>query len=813
MATAEESTQHSVSVWDVPIGAEVNVGWRHVVILLVTVGIGSVVGGLGTMSFPVGDTPSGFAPSAAVQVVAGIWFGGWGVLAGVIFPAIVRSLAGPDNVLGRVLADIVLCGLPAIWFRFSRPDPGLSQRGDRLMYLLVVVIIANLLAAMIGVSYLMIVEIEGRGLGRWLARVLAWFAAGAGPCLVLGLPILRTLSPVITRSSLFCRSWWQSVANVGPAIRRFRHQPIIVKIMVGLSAAGFLPLLFVMAVGLWDDYRQAMRQAVDMQRQLTEQIENDLEKILSGHEQLLERYAKRLTKSQAVESFETESPVLSPLFPSVMADVQRVPTELILSLIDNDQAKALESGQMILTIGPGAPPKRSEAVNLMRLVATGKDASIVLVDSIDLSELEKAVFDATLARGHEYALATASGRQFLRSANFHRSQSSHNEGTFTESVEGSTLLYYRHSLQTTGWILELMIPQASGVKWALAQRRGSTHDYTPGITSLALFVALAVGGYLARTLEQPVRDLTRTVRQAGRLDVEVEAVVHGHDEIGELAASFNEMSRQLRRSIAALERTTAEKERLSFEFELAADLQRRILPVRPPMVPGFDIAGLCEPAREVGGDFFDWQMLSEIRLGLLIGDACGKGMGAAFLINQARSVALAHLQDSSAAGAVLRRTNNTLFQSRTMEDAFTTMFCMILSVPSRRLDYASAGHPPAILYRPATREMMALDSAGRPLGLDLENPIESGDATLMVGDVLVAFTDGVLDASNPAGEQFGRARLEQTVRDHANLGAAELALCIKQEVLAFCDSAAQFDDLTVLVVRAIENDDSTAINS
>src|SRR2546425_135088 len=77
-------------------------------------------------------------------------------------------------------------------------------------------------------------------------------------------------------------------------------------------------------------------------------------------------------------------------------------------------------------------------------------------------------------------------------------------------------------------------------------------------------------------------------------------------------------------------------------------------------------------------------------------------------------------------GAVLRRTNHTLYQSRTMDDAFTTMFCVILSLPSRRLDYASAGHPPAILFRPATGEMAALDTGGRPLGLDPENPIEDG---------------------------------------------------------------------------------------
>jgi sigma-B regulation protein RsbU (phosphoserine phosphatase) len=329
------------------------------------------------------------------------------------------------------------------------------------------------------------------------------------------------------------------------------------------------------------------------------------------------------------------------------------------------------------------------------------------------------------------------------------------------------------------------------------------------ITSLALFGALMIGGYLARALERPIRDLTRTVREAGRLDIDVEAVVHGNDEVGELATTFNEMSRQLRRSIAALERTTAEKERLRYEFDVAAQLQRRILPPEPPRPPGFDIAGLCEPAREVGGDFYDWTELSDIRFGLLIGDACGKGMGAAFLINESRSIIRAHLQDTPSAGAALRRTNHTLFESRTLDDTFTTMLCMVLTVPSRRLDFASAGHPSAIFYRPSTGEMAELNTTGWPLGLEPENAIGEGTVTLVAGDVVVGFTDGVIDATNPQGEQFGRSRLEQIVRENHSLCASELTLHIKQEVLNFCAEAAQFDDLTLLVIHVTDETSGT----
>lgn len=810
MATVQAEDQAG-NIWDPVPDGPATIGWRHVFAALVTIGMGTVVSGLGTLSFPVGDTPSGFAPATAIQVVAGIWFGGWGVLSGLIFPAVVRSLAGPENTPGRVLVDLILSGMPALWFRVSRRDPRLDTRGDRIAFLLVVVGLTNLVAAVVGTGYMMMFESAEWGMRRWVTGVLAWFASGAGPCLVFGLPLLRTLSPVVIRSSLFCRGWWSSPASLGPTLRRFRHQPIIVKILLGLGAAGFLPLLIVVAVGLLDDYRQARQQAIATQRGLASQIEVDLEQMLAGHEDLVSREADRLSRSPLPTALNERTTALSPLFPSLLADVQAVPQESLdeSQELDNEQAQALARGRTIITIGPGPRPKRSECVKVMRMVTAGNAAGTVIIDSIELAELEKTLFAATRQRKHEYGLFTASGRHILASSNFRRPASTQPIGDFTEAAGGDTLLFHRGVLARPMWTLELMIPQASGVKGALGLRR----DNTAVITSIALFAALMVGGYLARTLERPIRDLTRTVRQAGRLDIEVEAAVYGHDEIGELATTFNEMSRQLRRSIAALERTTAEKERLSYEFEVAAELQRRILPVEPPRAAGFDIAGLCEPAREVGGDFYDWTELSDIRLGLLVGDACGKGMAAAFLINESRSVVRAHLQDTPSAGAALRRTNHTLFHSRTLDDVFTTMFCMVLTIPSRRLDFASAGHPSAIMYRPSTGEMTGLDAVGWPLGLEPENAIEEATITLVPGDIVVAFTDGVIDATNQASEQFGRERLEQLVRDHCELSAGELSQLVKRIVLDFCGDSAQFDDLTLLVIRATETGPADGVDA
>ena len=117
------------------------------------------------------------------------------------------------------------------------------------------------------------------------------------------------------------------------------------------------------------------------------------------------------------------------------------------------------------------------------------------------------------------------------------------------------------------------------------------------------------------------------------------------------------------------------------------------------------------------------------------------------------------------------------------------------------------------MIRPSTGEMAELDTGGRPLGLEPENPVEDGSATLMIGDVVVAFTDGVLDATNPADEPFGRSRLEQLVRENHLLPAAELARLVEQTVQHYRGTAAQFDDLTLFVIRSIEAEPSGEASS
>src|SRR5437870_4621188 len=145
------SNDAAASVWDIPPGTELSVGWRHLGVLVALVAIGTLVGVLATLNFPVGETRTQFTPAAAIQVVAGIWFGGWGILAGVLFPALVRLLSGVDNVVGGIPGDLILSGLPAVWFRVYRCDPRLFRRHDRLTFLAVAVVAANLLAALAGV--------------------------------------------------------------------------------------------------------------------------------------------------------------------------------------------------------------------------------------------------------------------------------------------------------------------------------------------------------------------------------------------------------------------------------------------------------------------------------------------------------------------------------------------------------------------------------------------------------------------------------------------------------------------------------------
>jgi sigma-B regulation protein RsbU (phosphoserine phosphatase) len=245
-----------------------------------------------------------------------------------------------------------------------------------------------------------------------------------------------------------------------------------------------------------------------------------------------------------------------------------------------------------------------------------------------------------------------------------------------------------------------------------------------------------------------------------------------------------------------------EREKLRMEKELfaAREVISSLLPDHVPRLPGFDFASYSQPARVVGGDYFDFITMENGLCGICLGDVSGKGLPAALLMASAQATVRSQALTLPSPGASLARSNNLLFQS-TDAEKFVTLFLGILDPATRRLTYCNAGHQYPILLSPHRKEPLYLKTGGIMLGMIEQLPYEEETVELASDDVLLVVSDGITEAMNLHGEQFGEQRLEGVIRNHAAETAAEIVEAIVDAVAAHTESAEQMDDMTILAMK------------
>ena len=242
-----------------------------------------------------------------------------------------------------------------------------------------------------------------------------------------------------------------------------------------------------------------------------------------------------------------------------------------------------------------------------------------------------------------------------------------------------------------------------------------------------------------------------------------------------------------------------DKRRLDSDLALARDVMEDLLPRATPALAGFDIAGAHESSLAVGGDYYEFIPLPEDRWGVVIADVVGKGIAAALLVAAIRASIASLVGHELAVRAIMRRANR-FFHESVEEGRYVTLFYMVLDVPARSLLYVNAGHVPPVLVR-ATGEVELLEEGGVPLGLFQSPRYFEGHATLAPGDVVGLYTDGVVEQTNPDGEEYGSSRLITTLRDAGDAGATELCSRVMQDVHRF-GAGRQSDDRTLVVIRS-----------
>lgn len=243
-----------------------------------------------------------------------------------------------------------------------------------------------------------------------------------------------------------------------------------------------------------------------------------------------------------------------------------------------------------------------------------------------------------------------------------------------------------------------------------------------------------------------------------------------------------------------------EKERLERELQVAAEIQMSIVPQQLPRVAGFDFGALMHPARTVGGDLYDVFSMGADRVGVVVGDVVGKGVPAAIFMARSHALIMAEAAHGGAPADILRRVNSQLIRLQ-QSDQFVTVLFGIVDVGSGTFDYARAGHElPMLLTADGGVQVLPM-RPGQPLGLFDDVLLDESSLTVPLGATLLLNTDGLTDASDPGGVQFGQERAELVLRSLAGQEGAQVCKALLDIVVNYLDGSEQDDDITLVALH------------
>ena len=293
----------------------------------------------------------------------------------------------------------------------------------------------------------------------------------------------------------------------------------------------------------------------------------------------------------------------------------------------------------------------------------------------------------------------------------------------------------------------------------------------------------------------PIRLENRTI---GALNLESDRLVAFQDRDVEMLRFFTEAAAMAIEK-AMLHERLLEAGRLERQLRTAQQVQERLLPAMPPSVPGHELAGLCLPSARVGGDYFDYVPLPDGQLGLVVADVSGHGLSAALIMSAFRALVRTHLRAGRPLDEVARTLNREIPDS-TAGSAFVTALLAVLDPASGRLRYVNCGHHPPFHDRSGA-DPCALDLGGPLLGLFDDACFEIGQVRLAPSDQVVMFTDGIVEARNPAGAWFGTDRLATLILANRGLPSKDVVERVVLDARDFVGIGDFEDDVTLVLLR------------
>jgi len=316
-------------------------------------------------------------------------------------------------------------------------------------------------------------------------------------------------------------------------------------------------------------------------------------------------------------------------------------------------------------------------------------------------------------------------------------------------------------------------------------------------------ISLFAGVRLSRTITGAVHELYEGTRRVKEGDFAYRIPLKGNDQLAELAHSFNSMTENLGRLIIVAK----EKERLESELAIAREVQNQLFPKDVPFVRTLEMKGVCNPARMVSGDYYDFMPLSDGWLAFAIGDVAGKGISAALLMATIQSTMRTQLSGTNGAGpqslstAKLVSTLNRQLYATTAPEKYATFFFAMYNDTTNSLTYTNAGHLAPILVRGS--EITTMGSTGTVVGAFPVARYTEKTVQLQQGDMLVAYTDGIVEPENAYGEMFGEERLTDLLLKYTSADSSEIIARTMEAVNQWTGGGELQDDMTMVVARRL----------
>lgn len=324
-----------------------------------------------------------------------------------------------------------------------------------------------------------------------------------------------------------------------------------------------------------------------------------------------------------------------------------------------------------------------------------------------------------------------------------------------------------------------------------------------GVLAISILVITYVAYHFTKKLVTPIQDMQHQVSVISQGNLDAEVAVTTDDEIGALAREFNHMASSLKAYIDQIQKVTAERERIGAELNVATQIQASMLPNIFPPFPDraeFDIYATMDPAKEVGGDFYDFFFVDNQHLAVVIADVSGKGVPAALFMVIAKTLIKDYAGMSGHVEDVFTLVNEKLCESN-KEGLFVTAWMGVLDLSTGHMDYVNAGHnPPLIRHSGGSFEYLKQKPGLMLAGMEGIR-YRKGELDFGAGDTLYLYTDGVTEAADNAEKLYGENRLKDILNTHQDAMPRDLLAAVKDDVIRYMDGAPQADDITMLGLR------------